>query len=68
MDDEVIRGSIVLHKGKLMWPPPAPPAAAPVPTPPKVAEEKKEALPVPNYFFNTLKEASFLTGGKQAKF
>ncbi|EEB15892.1 NAD(P) transhydrogenase, putative [Pediculus humanus corporis] len=63
LNDEVIRGSIVLHKGKLMWPPPAPPAAAPVATPPKVAEEKKESLPVPNYFFNTLKEASFLTGG-----
>lgn len=26
LDDEVVRGSIVLHDGKLMWPPPTPPA------------------------------------------
>ena len=26
LDDEVVRGSIVLDKGKMMWPPPLPPA------------------------------------------
>ena len=26
LDDEVVRGAIVLHKGKMMWPPPLPPA------------------------------------------
>jgi NAD(P) transhydrogenase subunit alpha len=25
LDDEVVRGAVVLHKGKMMWPPPAPP-------------------------------------------
>ncbi len=33
LDDEVVRGAIVLHEGKMMWPPPAPavPAAPPEP-------------------------------------
>ena len=26
LDDEVIRGAIVLHEGRMMWPPPLPPA------------------------------------------
>jgi NAD(P) transhydrogenase subunit alpha len=26
LEDEVIRGAIVLHEGKMMWPPPTPPA------------------------------------------
>ena len=26
LDDEVVRGAIVLHGGKMMWPPPLPPA------------------------------------------
>ncbi len=26
LDDEVVRGAIVLHQGKMMWPPPLPPA------------------------------------------
>lgn len=26
LDDEVVRGAIVLHDGKMMWPPPLPPA------------------------------------------
>ena len=26
LDDEVVRGAIVLHEGKMMWPPPPPPA------------------------------------------
>ena len=33
LDDEVIRRSIVLHKGQLLWPAPAPPAPAAAPTP-----------------------------------
>ena len=24
LDDEVVRGAIILHEGKLMWPPPTP--------------------------------------------
>src|SRR6188768_3361809 len=33
LDDEVVRGAIVLHEGKMMWPPPAPPASAAPPEP-----------------------------------
>jgi NAD(P) transhydrogenase subunit alpha len=33
LDDEVIRGAIVLHQGKMMWPPPAPPMPAAPPEP-----------------------------------
>ncbi len=35
LDDEVVRGSIVLHEGKMMWPPPVKemPAAPPPPEP-----------------------------------
>ena len=33
LDDEVIRGAIVLHEGKIMWPPPAPPVPAAPPEP-----------------------------------
>ncbi len=33
LDDEVVRGAIVLHEGKMMWPPPAPPTPAAPPEP-----------------------------------
>ncbi|CAN5124007.1 Re/Si-specific NAD(P)(+) transhydrogenase subunit alpha [soil metagenome] len=33
LDDEVVRGAIILHNGKLMWPPPAPPTPAAPPEP-----------------------------------
>ena len=33
LDDEVVRGSIILHDGKIMWPPPAPPTPAAPPEP-----------------------------------
>jgi H+-translocating NAD(P) transhydrogenase subunit alpha len=58
LDDEVIRGAIVLHEGKMMWPPPLPPAP-PEPgvptksTPPKAvttqgaaADSEKGANPI----------------------
>lgn len=34
LEDEVTRGAIVLHQGKLLWPPPAP-KSMPAPPPPK---------------------------------
>ncbi len=34
LEDEVVRGAIVLHEGKMMWPPPAPPSPPPPPPPP----------------------------------
>lgn len=33
LEDEVVRGAIVLHDGKMMWPPPAPPAPPAPPEP-----------------------------------
>ena len=33
LDDEVVRGAIVLHEGKMMWPPPTPPSANAPPEP-----------------------------------
>lgn len=61
LEDEVVRGSIILQQGKLLWPPPPPPAA---PAPPKSAsaEVKKDVAP-PNYFQETLKDSLTYTGG-----
>ncbi len=53
MDDEVIRGATVVHKGKITWPPPAPKlSAAPKPAAqakPAVVAEKpsKSIIPAP---------------------
>ncbi|XP_037078898.1 NAD(P) transhydrogenase, mitochondrial-like [Pollicipes pollicipes] len=64
-NDEVVRGSIVLNKGELMWPPPPPPepsptaAAAVGPAKPVAVEP---AAP-PNYFMITMKDALMYTGG-----
>ncbi|KAK6168199.1 hypothetical protein SNE40_022075 [Patella caerulea] len=65
LEDEVVRGSIILHEGKLMWPPPAPKvdpavaaaaAAAPAPV-------EKVPPPPPNYFNITLKDSLVYTTG-----
>ena len=54
LEDQVVRGAIVLHDGKMMWPPPLPPAppepgvptksAAAVATPTPVAEEPERGI------------------------
>ena len=44
LDDEVVRGSIVLHEGKMMWPPPMP--AAPPPPEPGVPTKSTAAKAV----------------------
>ena len=64
-EDEVVRGSIILNEGELMWPPPAKEVAAPstpAPGSPAAAAEKKEVAP-PNYFNITLKDALAYTTG-----
>lgn len=33
LEDEVVRGAIVVHEGRIMWPPPAPPTPAAPPEP-----------------------------------
>ncbi|CAL1293735.1 unnamed protein product [Larinioides sclopetarius] len=61
LEDEVVRGSIVLHEGKLLWPPP-PPKEVPAPPAPKAAVAKV-APPEPNYFNVTLKDSLLYTSG-----
>lgn len=53
MEDDVVRGAIVVHNGDITWPPPKPKVAPPV-APPKAAEapkplvkEKKKSNPLP---------------------
>lgn len=72
LNDEVVRGSIILKDGELLWPPPppkvapAPPtlpsAPEPVATDAKLAADKKEAK-VPDYFRATLKDSLLYTAG-----
>lgn len=57
LQDEVVRGSIVLHNGQLLWPPPV----INVSTPPAAAVKKSEANAIkivpPNPFNETLKQS-----------
>ncbi|KAL1435688.1 hypothetical protein MTO96_010475 [Rhipicephalus appendiculatus] len=70
LNDEVVRGSIVLQEGKLLWPPPPPKVSAAPPPPPKPAVTgtkpsgiaQKEAQ-VPDYFKETLKKSLVYTAG-----
>ncbi|WKY17329.1 hypothetical protein Q1695_001716 [Nippostrongylus brasiliensis] len=62
LDDEVVRGATVLHKGQLMWPPPV--TADPSPVKPK--EDVKETVPVPvpmSAFHKTARSAGAITAG-----
>jgi H+-translocating NAD(P) transhydrogenase subunit alpha len=45
LDDEVIRGAIVLHEGKMMWPPPLPPAPPEPGVPTKSSASVAQAKP-----------------------
>jgi NAD(P) transhydrogenase len=67
LEDEVVRGSIVVQNGQLLWPPPPPPPPAPgattVSTSKPAAEKPVPAEP--NYFANTLKDAAMYTGGNK---
>lgn len=62
LEDEVVRGSIVLHNGQLLWPPP-PVEPSPVAAAPVAAAAAKEPPPPPNYFNITLKDALVYTSG-----
>lgn len=65
LEDEVVRGSIILQNGQLMWPPPPPPEPSPgaVPAAAAAAPVVKEPPPPPNYFNITLKDASAYAAG-----
>lgn len=58
LNDDVVRGSIVLQDGKMMWPPPA--IEMPAPTPPKKAAIVKAAEQTP--FAAAVSESGLTTG------
>lgn len=66
LEDEVVRGSIILQNGQLMWPPPPPPEPSPgaVPAAAAAAAVVREPPPPPNYFNLTLKDASAYAAGE----
>lgn len=66
LEDEVVRGSIVLHNGELLWPPPMLSVSKTTSTP--AVQQVKHAettanLPVPSPFNDTLKNSLVYTGG-----
>jgi len=66
MADDVVRGSIVLNKGALSWPPNPPISVSAAPGQTKAAAPaaaKAEPAAEPNYFNNQLKEAMTYTAG-----
>jgi H+-translocating NAD(P) transhydrogenase subunit alpha len=44
-DDEVVRGALILHEGKVTWPPPKPAAPAPVPSATPGATPQAASMP-----------------------
>uniref|UniRef100_U5ESM1 NAD(P) transhydrogenase, mitochondrial n=1 Tax=Corethrella appendiculata TaxID=1370023 RepID=U5ESM1_9DIPT len=64
LEDEVVRGSIVLKNGNLMWPPPViSVSAAPPPNVAAKATPTKVEAPPPNPFNETLKSSLLYTSG-----
>lgn len=64
LEDDVVRGSIILDKGKLVWPPEKPVVVSPPPPPPKKVTDAAAEVPI-NYFNRTLKDTLVYTGGKR---
>ena len=68
LEDEVVRGSIILHEGQMMWPPP-PPKEVPVQASPVAAAAAAKAAVAPvevNPFNDTLKSSLMYTLGLTA--
>lgn len=63
LEDEVVRGSIILREGKLMWPPPVSVSAAPQPAAAAVAKPAAVALVPISPFKKTLNSSLIYTGG-----
>ena len=65
LEDEVVRGSILMQNGQMLWPPPPPPEPSPqaVAAAAKTPEVKKEPEP-PNYFNITLNNSLTYTAGE----
>lgn len=64
LEDEVVRGSIILEKGKWLWPPPPSKAMPPQVAPKKPAEIAKEVPKEVDPFKQTLNSALVTTAGK----
>lgn len=62
LDDEVVRGSIILKEGELMWPPP-PISVSAAPVAPKKTATAVAVKEPPNPFNETLKSSLAYTGG-----
>ncbi|XP_058814012.1 NAD(P) transhydrogenase, mitochondrial-like [Topomyia yanbarensis] len=64
LEDEVVRGSIVLHNGNLMWPPPVIAVSAKPPSSlASAGAAVKAELPPPNPFNETFKKSMIYTSG-----
>lgn len=63
LEDEVVRGSIILYEGKLLWPPPPPSQPTAPATPARKTIKETAVVAEPNYFMNTFKDATLYTGG-----
>ena len=64
LNDEVVRGSLVLQKGELIWPPPKPPSPPPgtAKAEPAAAKKEKEAPKVVDTWTETVKDTSVVGG------
>lgn len=62
MEDEVVRGSCIVHKGDLIWPPPRPVVSAAPAKETAVKPVKAEPKEI-DYFSTTLKDAFLYTTG-----
>lgn len=64
LKDEVVRGSIILHKGEMLWPPPPLPPPSPAELPKAAVQEKTEVAVFPlSPFQKTLRSAALYTAG-----
>lgn len=63
-EDDVVRGSLVLHNGELVWPPKNPVVVSPPPPPAPKKADKVTALEPQDYFKNTMKDSLMYTGGE----
>lgn len=64
LTDEVVRGSIILKDGELLYPPP--PSAVAAPPPPPIKKEVQAVVETENPFTTTLKTAVACTAGKKS--
>jgi NAD(P) transhydrogenase len=61
LDDEVVRRSIVTHKGQMLWPAPVPPPPPAPPTPAITAKVEEEVAITP--YKKAATDVALLTGG-----